>query len=100
MKRTLLVLLCLLSLQAGSYSADLAKDGATDWKIALPDAPTMVEKTAARELSEHLKLVTGADFQTTGEKDVPAAGKSLIFIGNTEKAPKQDYNFDVLVNRL
>jgi hypothetical protein len=53
MKRTLLLLSCLLVVQTHVNSAELAKDGATSWKIVLPDAPTLVEKTAARELAEH-----------------------------------------------
>ncbi len=100
MKRTLLLLGCLLSLQAFSYSAELAKDGAASWKIVLPDEPTAVEKTAARELSEHLKLVTGADFATIAEKEVPADGKALIFVGNTARAPKKDYKFDEILIRM
>jgi len=100
MKRTLIPLFCLLFLQTDLYSAELAKDGATGWKIVLPDEPTIVEKTAARELSEHLKLVTGADFQTIAEKDVPAGGKSLIFVGNTAKAPKKDYKFDAILIKM
>jgi hypothetical protein len=64
----------LLLLQTCLYSAELAKDGVTAWKTVLPDEPTIVEKTAACELSEHLKLVTGADFRTIAEKDVPFDG--------------------------
>jgi hypothetical protein len=97
MKRTPLLLVCLLSWQAHSYSAELARDGATGWKIVLPDEPTMVEKTAARELSEHLRLVTGADFPTIAEKGAPAAGTSLMFVGHTAQAPKKEYKFDEIL---
>ena len=100
MKRVLLTLFCLLSLQAFLCSAELSKEGATSWVIVLPDKPTIVEKTAARELSEHLKLVTGADFRTIAEKDVPADGKSLIFVGHTGKAPKKDYKFDEILIKM
>ena len=100
MKRTLLLLSCLLVLQTHLNSAELAKGGATGWKIVLPDEPTIVEKAAARELADHLKLVTGADFQTTAEKDVPADGTSLIFVGNTAKVPKKDYKFDEILIRM
>ena len=41
MKKTLLPLFCLLFLQTYLYSAELAKDGATGWKIVLPDEPTI-----------------------------------------------------------
>ena len=100
MKRTLLPLFCLLLLPAHLYSAELANGGATAWKIVLPDEPTMVEKTAARELSEHLKLVTGANFPTLAERDVPAEGKSLIFVGHTARAPKKDYKFDEILIKM
>ncbi len=100
MKRPLIVLFGLLFLQAPLYSAELTKDGTTGWTIVLPDESTIVEKTAARELSEHLKLVTGADFQTIAEKDVPAGGQSLIFIGNTAKAPQKDYAFDEILIKM
>ena len=100
MKRILFALCCVLLLQTSSYCAELAKDGGTVWQIVLPDAPALVEKTAARELSQHLKLVTGADFRTIAEKDVPAGGKSLIFVGNTAKAPKKDYKFDEILIQM
>jgi hypothetical protein len=100
MKNILVLLFCLLFVQTHLHSAELAKDGATDWKIVLPNEPTIVEKTAARELSEHLKLVTGADFQTLAENDVPADGRSLIFVGNTAKAPKKDYKFDEILIKM
>jgi hypothetical protein len=100
MKKVLVPLFCLLSWQAYLYPADLAKDGATAWRIVLPDEPTVVEKTAARELAEHLKLVTGAAFQTIAEQDAPAGGGSLIFVGNTAKAPKKDYKFDEILIKI
>lgn len=100
MKRALLSLLWLLLVQSYSYCAELAKDGATAWKIVLPNEPTIVEKTAARELSEHLKLVTGADFPTIAEKDAAVDAKALVFIGRTAKAPKKEYKFDEILIRL
>jgi hypothetical protein len=100
MKNVLVLLICLLSVQSHLYSAELAKDGATDWKIVLPNKPTLVEQTAARELSEHLKLVTGADFQTLSEHDIPADGQSFIFVGNTAKAPQKDYKFDEILIQM
>jgi hypothetical protein len=100
MKKTLPLLFCLLLLPTDLHSAELAKDGATAWKIVLPDEPTIVEKTAARELSGHLKLVTGANFPTIAEKDVPAGGRSLIFVGHTAQAPKKDYKFDEIFIKM
>jgi hypothetical protein len=100
MKTTLLLLSCLLFLQAYLNAAELANEGATGWKIVLPDEPTVVERTAARELAEHLKLVTGADFQTLTEQDAPAGGTSLIFVGRTSKAPKKEYKFDEILIQM
>lgn len=64
MKTPLLPVVLSAVLLTNLHSAELARDGATKWKIVLPDEPTIIEKTAVRELSEHLELVTGADFQT------------------------------------
>lgn len=88
---------CVLFFASGLPAAELARDGRTAWKIVLPDAPNAVERTAARELAEHLTQVTGADFPRIAEKDAPAGGKSLIFIGRTAKAPKKDYRFDEIL---
>lgn len=100
MRTTLLPLLGLLLVPTCLYSAELANNGSTAWKIVLPTEPTVVEKTAARELSDHLTLVTGAAFPTIAEKDVPAGGKSLVFIGHTAKAPKKDYKFDEILIKI
>lgn len=97
MNKPLLLLSCLLALQTPLHALELAKDGATAWRIVLPNDPTAVERTAGRELSEHLKLVTGANFPTIAEKDVPAGAKSLIFIGRTANAPTKEYKFDAIV---
>ena len=101
MKRRLLLsmgwlLLATLRLDA----AELAKDGVTGWKIVLPNQPTVVEKTAARELSDHLKLVTGATFPTIAESAAPAGGRSLIYVGNTAAAPKKNYRFDEILIKM
>lgn len=99
--RTILPLLfCLLCLQAAAHAAELATDGTTAWKIVLPDKPTLVEKTAARELVDHLQLVTGAQFQVVAEKDIAADAASLIFVGNTTKAPVKEYGFDEIFIKI
>ncbi len=100
MKRAVALLCGLLLAQPGARCAELAKDGATDWRIVLPDAPTIVERTAARELAEHLRQVTGADFPTIAEHEAPAGGTSLIFVGNTAKEPRKDYAFDEILISL
>jgi hypothetical protein len=47
MKTSFLPLFCLLFCFTDLHAAELAKDGATRWRIVLPDEATMVEKTAA-----------------------------------------------------
>ncbi len=100
MTRSLLLSLGLLFLNAHLHAAELARNGVTDWRIVLPNQPSAVENTAARELSEHLKLVTGASFPTLAERDVAADGKSLIFVGQTAKAPKKNYRFDEILIKM
>lgn len=98
MNRFAVLLCCLLSCQ--SRAVELANHGTTPWKIVLPNAPAPVERTAARELAEHLKLVTGADFPVVSERDVPPDGRSLLCIGNTARAPRREYRFDEILIRL
>ena len=100
MKKTLLLAIVLLISPAILQSAELVHNGVTAWKIVLPQQPTIVEKTAARELSEHMKLVSGAEFPIVIENDVPVGGRSLIFIGHTTKAPKKEYKFDEILMRM
>lgn len=69
-------------------------NAATNWRIVLPDEPSPVENTAAKELQLHLQKVTGDDFPITAEKDVPGDLKSAIFVGNTSKSPKKKFAFD------
>lgn len=43
----------------------LARDGATEYVIVTGANPSPAEQTAARELAEYLKKVTGAEFRTS-----------------------------------
>jgi len=56
----------------------LAEDGRTDYVIGLTTNSLPAEETAARELAEHLKLVTGADFRIVPEAE---AGARAIIVG-------------------
>jgi hypothetical protein len=49
------------------WAATLAADGKTRYVIALADGAIPAEQTAARELQEHLSLVTGAEFPIRAE---------------------------------
>ncbi len=89
----------------------LAEAGKTAWKIVLPEMPSVVEKTAARELGEHLKLVTGADFPTISETELNVdknsegntKRKKLIFVGKTragsELVGEKKFQFDEIFIR-
>ncbi|MDO4575530.1 MAG: DUF4838 domain-containing protein [Planctomycetia bacterium] len=64
----------------------LSTEGKTSWKIVLPDSPTEVEKTASKELADHLNQATGAEFPVVSEKDAPETNG--IFLGNTSAGKK------------
>ncbi len=55
-------------------------------EIVLPESPTTFERTAAEELSLHLKRAYGRDIATVGEK--AATGGLAIYVGNTSLAAK------------
>ncbi|MDO4571360.1 MAG: DUF4838 domain-containing protein [Planctomycetia bacterium] len=78
---------------ASGHAVEIAKDGLTNWKIVTPKEPTLVEKTAARELASHLKEMTSADFPVVSEGDEPI-DSPCFWIGRTSKAPKKDFRFD------
>src|SRR5438046_10623167 len=50
----------IIAASIANAAIELARDGKSDYTIVIPASPTAVEQTAARELQEHLKLVTGA----------------------------------------
>ena len=50
----------------------------------LPTEPTAIEQTAAKELEEHLKAVTGADFSIVKETETDTTKPQLI-VGNTKR---------------
>lgn len=54
----------------------LASNGKTDYVIVVPSDAIPAEQSAARELAEHLKLVTGADFPV--ESDAGTAKQILV----------------------
>ena len=54
-------------------------------EIAIPDAATAVEKTAARELADALRRVTGASYEVRPES---AAAGADYFVGETRAAKR------------
>ena len=59
----------------------IAKDGKSVYLIALPESPSVVDKTAAKELQTHLQKITGSVLPVVTEKAV--GNKPAFFIGNT-----------------
>ena len=62
----------------------LAADGRTDYAIVIGENPTPVEQNAARELSEHLQQVTGAEWPVRSIKEVPEEARQIV-VGDTPR---------------
>jgi len=60
----------------------LARDGATEYVIVEGADPIPAEQTAAREMAEYLKRVTGAEFRVVAE-DPAAKPAKAIYLGWT-----------------
>ena len=56
----------------------LARDGKSDYVIVVPENPSAVETTAAKELQSHLEQVTGAKLEILAEDKTPAEGKQIL----------------------
>ncbi len=85
-EKTLCMVALAVCLATGLFGGELvlSAGGRSDYAIILPAEPTDVERTAARELSEHLALVTGAELpvRQEGQADWSADGKA-IYVGAT-----------------
>ena len=73
----------------------LAANGRTDYVIVVGDDAITSESTAAKELSDYLAKITGAQFPVVSEADVPAR-KQRIMVGQTvgvrELLPRVDWD--------
>lgn len=74
--------------------AGLARDGASPYVIVVPERPSPVEQTAARELQEHLKQATGATLPITAENTVPADAPKIL-LGATAALKKLAPDIDL-----
>lgn len=79
------VLLCLLSsLAQASVAANwLFRDGKSDYVIVLPSTSSLTERTAAYELQDILRQISGASLPVVATP--PASSNKCIHIGWTEK---------------
>lgn len=91
MRRRTAVLCLALAWWTGAAVADdglaLVVQGQSDYQIVVPDRATPVERTAARELQQHLAEVTGAMLPVVAEADA-ARDKARILIGEGEGSRK------------
>ncbi|MBR2910090.1 MAG: hypothetical protein IKC05_00640, partial [Lentisphaeria bacterium] len=60
--------------------------------IILPDQPTRFEKTAAKELAAHLKMVCGKSIPVSAESSAPRTGRK-IWLGATKRAAAAGIEF-------
>src|SRR5206468_2271269 len=65
-------------------AVELARDGKSGYAIVVADDAIAPEKTAARELQEHLKQVTGAELPIVTESDLAGGDAPRILIGQTK----------------
>ncbi|MBO4344978.1 MAG: DUF4838 domain-containing protein [Victivallales bacterium] len=56
--------------------------------IVVPDSPSAVESTAAKELGDHLMGITGRRLEIVRESEQPA-GKGAFLVGDTSSARKE-----------
>ena len=83
-------LFLLLSLVAFGGGLQIAQDGKTDYVIVLPDAPAAVLQTAAKELSETLGKVTGAEFPIFETSAAPEGKPAFRIETRSEEPWKND----------
>jgi len=60
----------------------LSREGTSDYVIVVPRQASLVEKTAARELREHLAQVTGASLPIVSADEAPT-GRPRIVLGDS-----------------
>ena len=73
-----IALVGLVSLSMTAHAFTLAKDGKTSCAIVVANDAIEPEKTAARELQESLRQVTGADFAIRSETKVSADAPQIL----------------------
>ncbi len=88
--KTIVSLIVVLLISVSNLQAAppfLVKDGQTDFKIVLADAPRAIEQSAAKELKTYLDESTGIDWIVAAEKDVPETAPQIL-VGNSPRAKK------------
>ena len=78
----LLIFFTVFAVSVSAAPLQIARNGQSEYSIALPENPSVVDKTAAKELQNHLQKITGAKFGIVSEKNV--GNHSAFYIGNTK----------------
>ncbi|MBQ6158841.1 MAG: DUF4838 domain-containing protein, partial [Thermoguttaceae bacterium] len=86
--RPIILTLLVILAAAAARSAEtltLTQDGKTDYTVVLPENATPVQVSAATELAETLRAISGAAFPVKKESEVAAGpGAKLLVIGPSE----------------
>lgn len=91
-----LLLLAFCGVSAGD-ALTLARDGVSDYVIVLSSGATVVDRTAARELQEHLALVFGATLPVAEEAEAPADRPQIVLgAGERQRALFPEADLDSL----
>src|SRR5436190_11835152 len=69
---------------ASAATLNLATDGKTSYLIVVANDAIPAEKTAARELQDYLKQVTGATLEIVNESDLAGGEAPQILVGQTK----------------
>lgn len=77
---------CVLVASIAQAGLHLAQEGKSAYVIVVADDAIPAENTAARELHDHLKQVTGADLPVLRESDLAGADGPRILVGQTKLA--------------
>ena len=87
-KSVILLLFALLMLPAGARAEDLllADRGAARYTLVQAADAAEPEKTAVRELAEHLKKITGAEFAIVPEERAPRERRIVVGPGRLSRA--------------
>ncbi len=78
LERAVIIVAAAMSMGSEATGMPLAKDGKAVCAIVVAADAMAPEKTAARELSDYLGKVTGAQFGVRGEADVPADAAQIV----------------------
>ena len=82
-----LLVVMVMSIASSAYAITLAAKSKTDYCIVIASDASAPEKTAATELRQYLKQVTGADFVVKTEYEVKA-GAPRILVGQSASAKR------------